>query len=305
LQFPKHLPLILKIQVELFNRARQNDFRHRARFAVKENNMTMNMNKPPSSSNSSNVINAYRKRRQRKSINVVYLVAGLLILGGIGLLIFWLMQPDKPLGALFATETPTPTITLTPTSTSTPTETPTVTPTSTITSSPTADRPFFYIVQEGDSLAAIVEKNNLGDDGIKKIVALNPYDPTTGSGIDPTTQIIYPGLELLLPNPGYQLPTSTPIPDNLPRGTKLEYTIESGDTLAGIAAKFNSTEEEIINENKLTDPNAIFVGQILVIPVNLVTATATRPPTSTSAPALATVTLAGTPPPPSAATATP
>jgi LysM repeat protein len=272
-------------------------------FAVKENNM--NMNRPPASSNSSDVINAYRKRRQRKSVNVVYLIAGLLILGGVILLIVWLAGPSKPLNALFATETPTPTITFTPTSTSTPTNTPTITPTSTITSSPTPDRPFFYIVQEGDSLAAIVEKNNLGEDGIKKIVALNPYNATTGSGIDPTTQIIYPGLELLLPNPGYQLPTSTPIPDNLPRGTKLDYTVESGDTLAGIAAKFNSTEEEIIKENKLTDPNAIFVGQILVVPANLVTATATRPPTSTSAPALATVTLAGTPPPPSATTATP
>ena len=267
--------------------------------------MTMNMNRPPSSSNSSNVINSYRKRRQRKSFNVVYLIAGLLILGGVILLIVWLTGSNKPLNALFATETPTPTITFTPTSTSTPTETPTVTPTSTITSSPTADRPFFYIVQEGDSLAAIVEKNNLGEDGINKIVALNPYNPTTGGGIDPATLTIIPGLELLLPHPGYQLPTSTPIPDNLQRGTKLEYTVESGDTLAGIAAKFNSTEEEIIKENQITDPNAIFVGQILVIPANLVTATATRPPTSTSAPALATVTLAGTPPPPPVVTATP
>jgi LysM repeat protein len=262
--------------------------------------MTMNMNKPPSSSNSSDVINAYRKRRRRNNFNVVYIIAGLLVLGGIALLIFWLMQPDKPLGVLFATETPTPTITLTPTSTSTPTETPTVTPTFTVTVSPTRDRPWYYTVQEGDSLATIAEKNNLGEDGIKKIIALNPYvpasDTTPSIGIDPTTQIIYPGLELLLPHPGYELPTATPLPTNLARGTKLEYTIESGDTLAGIAAKFNSTEEEIIKENKITDPNAIFVGQILVIPANLVTATATRPPTSTSAPQ-ATVTLAGTPPP--------
>ncbi|MCJ7435326.1 MAG: LysM peptidoglycan-binding domain-containing protein, partial [Anaerolineales bacterium] len=154
--------------------------------------MTMNMNRPPSSSNSSNVINSYRKRRQRKGFNVVYLIAGLLILGGVILLIVWLMGPSKPLNALFATETPTPTVTFTPTSTSTPTETPTITPTATITSSPTPDRPFFYIVQEGDSLAAIVEKYNLGDDGIKKIVALNPYDATTGGGIDPATQIVYP-----------------------------------------------------------------------------------------------------------------
>ena len=268
--------------------------------------MTMNMNKPPSSSNSSDVLNTFRKRRQRNSFNVVYLLAGLLILGGIALLIVWLMGPGKPLNTLFATETPTPTITFTPTSTSTPTETPTITPTTTITASPTPDRPFLYIVQEGDSLAIIVEKYNLGKDGINKIIALNPFTPAIGTtpskGIDPTTQIVYPGMELLLPHPGYLLPTSTSIPANLPRGTKLNYTVESGDTLAGIAAKFNSTQEEIIKENKLTDPNAIFVGQVLVVPANLVTATATRPPTSTSAP-FATVTLAGTPPP--AVTATP
>jgi len=268
--------------------------------------MTMNMNKPPSSNNSSDVINSYRKRRQRRSFNVVYLLAGLLILGGIALLVVWLMGPSKPLNALFATETPTPTVTFTPTSTSTPTETPTITPTATITSSPTPDRPFFYTVQEGDNLTTIVGKYNLGNDGIKKIVALNPYNETTGGGIDPTTQIVYPGLVLLLPNPGYQLPTSTPIPSNLVRGSKVDYTVESGDTLAGIAALFNSTEADIIKENKLTDPNAIYVGQTLVIPVNLVTATATRPPTSTSISSgvLATVTLAGTPPPP-AITSTP
>jgi LysM repeat protein len=39
--------------------------------------------------------------------------------------------------------------------------------------------------------------------------------------------------------------------------------------------------DDIIKENNLTDPNAIFVGQQLTIPANMVTATATFPPTST------------------------
>jgi LysM repeat protein len=39
--------------------------------------------------------------------------------------------------------------------------------------------------------------------------------------------------------------------------------------------------DDIIEENELEDPNAIFVGQQLEIPVNLITATATFPPTST------------------------
>jgi LysM repeat protein len=86
---------------------------------------------------------------------------------------------------------------------------------------------------------------------------------------------------ILIPNPDMPLPTATIVPVSLPPGTKLTYTVQAGDTLGGIAAKFNSTIEAIIKENKITDPNALFVGQQLVIPANLVTPTATRNPTST------------------------
>jgi LysM repeat protein len=173
-------------------------------------------------------------------------------------------------------------MTFTPTVTFTPTETPTVTSTATETTTSTPSAPFSYTVLEGDSLFAIVEKFNLGDDGIQLILMLNPYNATTGTGVDPATLNLIPGEVLTLPYPGMPLPTSTPIPANLPRGTKIDYTVEPGDTLALIAAKFNSTEEDIITENELEDPNAIFAGQLLVIPVNMVTPTATRPPTSTA-----------------------
>jgi LysM repeat protein len=198
------------------------------------------------------------------------------------LLIVWLTGPSKPLEALFATETPTPTMTFTPTVTFTPTETPTITSTPTETTTSTPSAPFSYTVLEGDSLFAIVEKFNLGDDGIQLILMLNPYNAETGTGVDPATLNLIPGEVLTLPYPGMPLPTSTPIPADLPRGTKIDYTVEPGDTLALIAAKFNSTEEDIIAENELEDPNAIFAGQLLVIPVNMVTPTATRPPTSTA-----------------------
>lgn len=238
-------------------------------------------NRPPLSSSSSGMLNSYRKRKNRFAPNLITILAGIFILGGIGLLIFWLAGPSKPLNALFATETPTPTLTFTPTNTSTPTETPTVTPTSTITPTATFSTPFNYTVQEGDYLALIVEKFNLGDDGIALIYLLNPYNADAGLGINPTTGIVSPGQVILLPNPSMQLPTATLIPPDLPRGTKLEYIIQTGDTLAGIASLFNSTAEEIIKENNITNPNAIQVGQVLVIPANLVTATPTRLPTST------------------------
>jgi LysM repeat protein len=136
-------------------------------------------------------------------------------------------------------------------------------------------------VQEGDFLATIVEKEGLGNNGLALILLLNPYNPDTGTGIDPATQIIYPGQEILLPYPGMPLPTPTPIPADLRPGTELSYYVQAGDTLAGIAAEFNSTMDAIIEANELEDPNAIFVGQELIIPANIVTATATRPPTST------------------------
>jgi LysM repeat protein len=242
-------------------------------------------NRPPISSSPSSSISSYRKRRQRGGPNIIYIIAGVLVLGGVILLIAWLAGPSKPINTFFATETPTPTLTFTPTNTSTPTMTSTATETATITATPTFSTSFNYTVQDGDYLALIVEKYNLGDDGVAWILLLNPYGGTSDSGfpigVDPATQNILPGQVLLLPAPGAPLPTATLIPADLPRGTKLDYTVQSGDTLAGIAALFNSTEEEIIKENAIVDASKIFVGQQLVIPANLVTATPTRPPTST------------------------
>ena len=243
-------------------------------------------NRPPITSSPSSSINLLRNRRKRGGPNTVYIIAGVLVLGGVIMLIVWLSGPSKPLNSLFATATPTPTQTFTPTNTAVPTETPTITSTATVTPTATLSTISRYTIQAGDSLFSIVKKYNLGDDGIALLILLNPYggiDPKTGYpiGIDPTTQNILPGQEITLPYPGMPLPTSTPIPANLPRGTKLDYTVQSGDTLARIASLFNSTADDIIKENKLSDPNAIQVGQLLVIPVNLVTPTSTRPPTST------------------------
>ncbi|KAA0259277.1 MAG: LysM peptidoglycan-binding domain-containing protein [Anaerolineales bacterium] len=236
--------------------------------------------KPPSSPPPSSIIGSYRKRNRSRQ-NIINIAAAVLVLGGLAVLIYWLSQPGKPINLLFATETPTPTVTLTPTNTVTPSPTFTETSTPTITPTATFSAPFTYTVQDGDSLAVIAEKFVLGDDAIPLILLLNPFNPETGLGIDPTTQIVIPGQVILLPNPDMQLPTATSVPPDLPRGTLIEYTVQSGDSLAVIADIFNSTIEAIIEENNIDNPNALFVGQILQIPVNLVTPTATRPPTST------------------------
>ena len=44
------------------------------------------------------------------------------------------------------------------------------------------------------------------------------------------------------------------------------YRIKKGDTLYDISTRFNVTYEQIITENNLSDPNKLFVGQLLEIP---------------------------------------
>lgn len=44
------------------------------------------------------------------------------------------------------------------------------------------------------------------------------------------------------------------------------YTVQSGDTLSGIALKFGITYQTLATFNHISDPNKIFVGQVLKIP---------------------------------------
>jgi LysM repeat protein len=44
------------------------------------------------------------------------------------------------------------------------------------------------------------------------------------------------------------------------------YTVRAGDTLAAVAARFNTTQQAILSANAIGDPNRIFVGQLLTIP---------------------------------------
>jgi len=46
----------------------------------------------------------------------------------------------------------------------------------------------------------------------------------------------------------------------------INYTVQSGDTLAVVARKNNAKLQDIINANKITDPSKIQVGQTLFIP---------------------------------------
>lgn len=227
-------------------------------------------------------IQQFRKRQQwlplfLGGLAVVFVVAGVAIvlaytLGGQGRLV------------LFPTDTPTPSPTASPTATFTVTPTATVTPTPTatftVTPTPTPSEPFEYTIQEGDTLSDIADRFNAD---LVTLMLLN--------GLNNASQI-YVGQVILVPPPGMDPPTPTPLPTYLPRGFEIDYFVLPGDTLEGIAARFNSTVDAIVQANELDGPTAvIFVGQILKVPVNLVTPvpTATLSPKNLTATAQATL----------------
>jgi len=231
------------------------------------------------------VIASYRKK-QKSGPLLGIILAALLILAGIVIVIVWAVGNGGGGGlSLFSTKTPTPTETPTPTPvtpTATATNTPTVTNTPTITPTATASAPFEYVVQEDDNCTTISEEFDVD---IEVLLALNNLDSSC---------FIRVGDIIMIPAPGQQLPTATPLPaDTLP-GTKIEYRVRSGDTLSQIAIRFNSTIEKIILEtNKyrttkkldlITDNNDILVGDILIIPVNIVTPVPSATATRTSTP---------------------
>jgi LysM repeat protein len=231
------------------------------------------MNKPGSASVFKPI--TPHRRGPKLSPHVFTIGAVVLVLIGLVAIGSTLIGPGKPISNMFATDTPTPTLTYTPTNTATPTSTATETLTPTITYTPTPSAPFQYTILEGDNLVLIAGKFQLAEDGIGLILDLNPT-------IAENKGIIFPGQVLWIPNPGMVRPTATPLPPEFGRGTQLTYTILPGDTLAGIAARFNSTVDAILALNKaITDPNALVAYETIIIPVNLVTVTATRPPTST------------------------
>jgi LysM repeat protein len=218
------------------------------------------------------VIQAYRKRqKQAKKAPLMIGVVVVLLVVGIALIIFWLAGSSRPSISFFATATFTSTATSTATATATETPIPsatstgTTTPTGTLT--PTPNGPFVYTVADGDSLFTIADKFKVD---LLTLLAIN--------NLDPTNPLIRPGDKLTIPGPDTKLPTATPLPLSIRSGTKINYTVQAGDTLAIIADKFNSSVDDIVKENKLTDPNAINAGQLLVIRVNLVTPVPTRTP---------------------------
>lgn len=220
--------------------------------------------------NAADVIMAYRRRRERLAPLILGGLAIVLLIVGIFLVVLWFSGENPPaLPGFLASATPTATETATPLP---PTPTPTITNTPEPTLTSTPEGPVTYIVEPGDTLFTIAEKFEV--DVVLLMAANNITDPDQ----------LFVNDELIIPLPDFTPPTKTPVPENLLPGQEIQYVVEPGDTLETIAAQFNSTAEAIAERNEIDDPNAIGVGQILIVPVNIATPTPTFTPRAGAGP---------------------
>ncbi len=135
---------------------------------------------------------------------------------------------------------------------------------------PTAVSEFIiYAVEPGDNLYKISVKFGTTMDRI-----------AADNGIT-NPQLLYAGQQLKIRNPQAQnLPTAAPTATepSAPPVSQQTYVVTFGDTLARIANRFHVTQAALMQANKITNQNLVYVGQTLIIPG---TATPTPMPTPT------------------------
>lgn len=103
----------------------------------------------------------------------------------------------------------------------------------------TASQESTYYVQAGDTLSAIATKFGTT---ISNLVSINHIS---------NPNVIYVGQKIYV--------------GEATHGQSNAYTVQSGDTLSGIATKFGTTWQDLAQKNGLANPNVIYVGQTLTI----------------------------------------
>lgn len=117
----------------------------------------------------------------------------------------------------------------------------------------------------GSSIDAIIAANNLPDSALIKV----------GQGLVIPVRLLPPATSTPTATPLVPVATATtsanePVPSNV-------YVVQFGDTLSRIAARFNTTTATLAQLNGITNPNTIYAGQRLNIPVAGQDGTVTEP----------------------------
>jgi peptidoglycan-N-acetylglucosamine deacetylase len=99
-----------------------------------------------------------------------------------------------------------------------------------------------YTVQPGDSLTAIAGRYGITVDAL-----------ATANNMTTTTR--------LLVGQVLSIPIAAPAP-----GATGTYTVQRGDTLASIAARFRTTVQQLVSLNGIANVNLVYVGQVLRVP---------------------------------------
>ena len=138
-----------------------------------------------------------------------------------------------------------------------------------------------YTVQRGDTLASIARQFNTTYPALAQ--ANNIVNPN----------LIYVGQVLIVPDGSAPVATSVPsvptsAPTQPPSGGAITHVVQRGDTISRIARAYGVSISAIVQTNRLSNPNIIYIGQVLRIPtVGLAVPTSIPtviPPTSTSVP---------------------
>lgn len=109
-----------------------------------------------------------------------------------------------------------------------------------------------YTIQSGDTLSKIAERFHTTVEALSKLNGIT--DPDT----------IWAGNVIKVPLTASVLPM--PIPETQESSGVIQYIVQEGDTLWKIAQRYGVTVADLININRLTQPDLIYPDQVLIIP---------------------------------------
>jgi murein DD-endopeptidase MepM/ murein hydrolase activator NlpD len=104
-----------------------------------------------------------------------------------------------------------------------------------------------HVVQRGENLFRIAQSYGLTVDALAQINGIT--DPAS---IDVGQRLIIPGEQIVV--------------EANPPASNAEHIVQPGETLNSIATRYNLTLDQLVAANNVANPDAIYVGQVLLLP---------------------------------------